>query len=276
MEISDASVDRHYGHGDLLEKIVAGLASAGKGIDTLTIADLAPLDGFHIRGRAATLEMAHLANLKTTDRILDVGCGLGGSVRCLTHQFGCKVAGLDITDEYITVARVLTQWVGLDDRVEFRQGSALEIPYRDAEFDALWIEHVQMNIADKRRFYSELARVLKPGGKLLFHELFSGSGEAPIYPVPWAEDESISILATEDQARESMEKVGLTVENWSGKVRESVEFFERAVAWIKNNGQPPFGIHLLMGSNFSDKMLNLLCNLKEDRLSVVLGMARKN
>jgi len=51
---------------------------------------------------------------------------------------------------------------------------------------------VQMNIADKRAFYGQIARVLGPRGRLLFHDVFQGPGGALHYPVPWAEDASIS------------------------------------------------------------------------------------
>ncbi len=275
MEIKGVRVDRHYGFGGLQERIQAGLESAGKQIDSLTIEDLAPVDEFHIRGRKATLELAELADLSSTDRVLDVGCGLGGTARCLAHRFGCRVAGIDITEEYVAVAQALNGWVGLSDRVDVRQGSALDIPYGDGEFDIVWTEHVQMNIVDKQRFYSEMARVLKPGGRLLFHDIFRGAGDSPHYPTPWAEDESLSDLVTETKARGIIESLGLSIENWSGKMPESIGFFEKALIRMETAGPPPIGIHLLLGSKARQKLVNLLGNLKEDRVSVAQGIARK-
>ena len=161
----DALVNKHYGSGGLMEKIEAGLNLAGNDAHSLRVDDLAPLDEFHTRGRESTLEVAELANLKASDLVLDVGCGLGGTVRHLAEQYKCHVVGVDLTEEYISVGKKLTELVGLSDRVELCQGSALEIPYEDRKFDVVWTEHVQMNIADKNRFYSEIARVLKPGGQ---------------------------------------------------------------------------------------------------------------
>ena len=63
-----------------------------------------------------------------------------------------------------------------------------------------------MNIAEKEKFYGEIARVLKPGGRFLFHDVFCGTGDAPFYPLPWAEDASLSSLATEAEARATMER----------------------------------------------------------------------
>jgi ubiquinone/menaquinone biosynthesis C-methylase UbiE len=271
----DARIDNHYGFGGIMEKIEAGLKAAGLDVNSLTVDDLAPIDQFHTRGRESTLEVAGLAKLKSTDLVLDVGCGLGGTARFLAEQYKCNVAGIDLTEEYISVGKRLTELVGLSNRVELRQGSALEIPYEDERFDVVWTEHVQMNIADKNRFYSEIARVMKPGGRLLFHDIFRGSGNSPFYPAPWAEDDSISALATETKARSVMEQVGLEIDQWIGKVQESIEFFGEVSARIEADGPPPIGIHLLMGDNARDKLQNYVRNLSERRVSVALGVAVK-
>ena len=271
----DARIDKHYGFGGIMEKIEAGLKAAGKDVNSLTVDDLAPIDQFHTRGRDSTLEVVGLAKLKPSDLVLDVGCGLGGTARFLAEQYSCSVAGIDLTEEYISVGKRLTELVDLSNRVELRQGSALEIPYEDEWFDVVWTEHVQMNIADKNRFYSEIARVLKPGGPLLFHDIFRGSGDSPFYPTPWAEDESISALVTETEARSVMAQVGLEIDQWIGKVQESIEFFSEVSARIEADGPPPIGIHLLMRDNARDKLQNYVRNLSEDRVSVALGMAIK-
>jgi len=272
----DDLVDKHYGFGGIMEKIEAALDLAGKDVGSLQVDDLAPIDEFHTRGRESTLEVAELANLKSSDLVLDVGCGLGGTARHLADIYKCHITGIDLTDEYIAVGKKLTDLVGLSDRVELCQGSALEIPYEDERFDIVWTEHVQMNIADKHRFYSEIARVLKPGGRMLFHDVFRGTGASPYYPAPWAENSSISSLATEVEAHTIIEQVGLTIGQWHVKVQESIDFFKRVTAKMESDGPPHLGIHLLMGDNARDKLQNYIRNLSEDRVSVALGIAHKN
>ena len=274
MSIDDL-VDKHYGFGGIMDKIEAALDLADKDIDSLKVDDLAPIDQFHSRGRESTLEVAELANIQATDLVLDVGCGLGGTARHLAEIYNCHVTGLDLTDEYISVGKKLTDLVGLSDRVELHQGSALEIQFDDEQFDIVWTEHVQMNIADKNKFYSEIARVLKPGGRFVFHDIFRGTGDSPFYPLPWAEHESYSFLATEEETLEVFDQVGLTIDQWNVKIQESLEFFNTVIARIEADGLPPLGIHLLMGDNARDKLQNYIQNLTGDRISVTLGRAHK-
>jgi ubiquinone/menaquinone biosynthesis C-methylase UbiE len=275
MPNDDALVNEQYGIGEIWQKIETGLKLAGKDINSLTVDDLAPIDEFHTRGRAATREVAEMANLKASDLVLDVGCGLGGTARYLAEHYKCHVKGIDLTEDYISAGTKLTALANLGDRVELHYGSALDLPYEDEQFDIVWTQHVQMNIADKQRFYSEIARVLKPGGCFMFHDVFRSSGETPLYPVPWAEDESMSAMVTEAEARATIESMQLKVDQWIGKGQESVNFFERVLTRIEAKGLPPLGIHLLLGDNAEDKFRNYARNLSENRLSVVVGVAHK-
>lgn len=269
------AVNRHYAKGELFAKIIASMKTAGKDITRLTVDDLAPVDEFHTRGRESTVELATMANLNSTDKILDVGCGLGGTARYLARQYECCVTGIDLTDEYIAVGEKLTELVGLQDRVAHVQGNALSLPFADGSFDVVITEHAQMNISDKQQFYLELARALKPGGRFLFHDIFRGDGAPPIYPAPWAEDESLSSLATASEARSLIEQAGLDVVDWRTKVQESIAFFQAVSERISANGPPPIGIHLLVGNNANEKLKNYVRNMGESRVSVGLGMAQK-
>lgn len=159
--------------------------------------------------------------------------------------------------------------------MQLHYGSALDLPDEDEQFDIVLTQHVQMNVFDKHRFYSEIARVLKPGGRFIFHDVFRGSGEPPLYPVPWAEDESMSELATEAEARATIEQTRLKVDRWIGRIPESVKFFERVINRIAAKGLPPLGIHLILGDTAEEKMRNHARNLSENRLSVVVGVAHK-
>lgn len=260
------SVEKHYGVGGLLESILEALRALGKDLDQLTPSDLAPVDGFHIRGREATAELAQLAELSPGLRVVDVGCGLGGSTRYLASEHGCRTTGIDLTREYCEIAEALSERVGLGDVVDFRHGSALDMPFDDATFDIAWTEHAQMNIRDKTAFYTEIARVLKPGGRLIFHDIFQGSGGELFYPVPWAEEQSISFLVTPEALRQLLNQVGLKVLVWEDKTAISLDWFRRAVERVKTTTPSPLGLHLLMGENTKIKLENNIRNLEEGRI----------
>jgi MPBQ/MSBQ methyltransferase len=269
------AVERHYGRGDILNSILRALRSMGKDLARLAPADLSPVDEFHIRGRDATSELAQRAALKPGLKVLDVGSGLGGSVRFLASEHQCKVIGVDLTEEYVDVANALADLVGLKVLVDFRQASALKLPFADGSFDVVWTEHVQMNIADKRAFYMEMARVLKSGGRLAFHDILEGSGEPLHFPVPWAEEASISFLATPGTVRGLLETLGFDIVDWEDKSRQSLQWFAAVVEKLERSGPPPLGLHLLMGTTRQAKFENNVRNLQEGRIVVVQAVARK-
>jgi ubiquinone/menaquinone biosynthesis C-methylase UbiE len=275
MENAIASVERHYGRGEILDSILRALTQMGKGVSQLAPADLAPVDEFHIRGREATVELAGRASLKPGLGVLDVGSGLGGSARYLASEHQCRVTGIDLTQEYVEVARTLADLVGLGGQVEFRQCSALAMPFENGAFDVVWTEHVQMNIADKRAFYGEIARVIKSGGRFAFHDIFQGAGGEPHFPVPWADESSISFLATPDAIRDTLVNAGLRILDWEDRSQRSLQWFAEVVERVKQSGPPPLGIHLLMGATARAKLENMVRNLRENRIIAYQAVAEK-
>ena len=272
MKNSDDGVAQHYTLGDLGQRILGALESAGKDMGALTVDDLAPVDEFHIRGRIATEELAQWADVEAHHLLLDVGCGVGGTSRYLAANKGCDVVGVDLTEEYCQITEMLSERVGLAGRTVFQQASALELPFDDGHFDVVWTEHVQMNIADKTRFYSEIARVLKRGAQFAFHDIFAGTNTELYLPVPWASDASISHLIDPDGLRALLADLPFEVVRWEDKTDESIAFFEAA---LKSGGGQPLGISLLMGDSAAEKLGNVLRNLRENRICVVQAVMKR-
>ena len=172
-------VQTHYTRPDLGEVILAALKAAGKDLDHLAPDDLAPVDEFHGGQRPATTRLAELVGFTGTERVLDVGSGLGGPSRFLAWRYGCRVSGVDLTADFVGVAEMLTKRTGLVGWVDYRQGDALDLPFEDRSFDVVWSQNASMNIADRDRLYSEMHRVLKPGGRLVLQEVVAGPGGEP-------------------------------------------------------------------------------------------------
>lgn len=158
-------VEKHYSESDsLVDAIAASLRAAGIDPERVSTADLAPVDEFHIRGRAATLALADAMGVDAKTSVLDIGGGLGGAARTLAEVHGCSVTGIDLTPSFCAAAAELSRWTGLDDRTTFKVGAARALPFDDDSFDAAMTIHAVMNIADKAAVYREARRVLKAGG----------------------------------------------------------------------------------------------------------------
>jgi len=265
-------VSDHYASHDLADRIFAALKAAGRNPDAPTIDDLAAVDHFHIRGRAATEELGRWSEIRPEHLLLDVGSGLGGTSRYLASTYGCRTVGIDLTPEYVRTAEVLSQRVGLAGRTVFVAGDATDLPFGARHFDVAWTEHVQMNISDKGRFYGEISRVLKPGGRFAFHDVFAGEEGGMEFPVPWATGPAISHLVGIGPLREILAAAGFVPVRWEDKTLASVDFFRERLSRGKSGGRKPPGLDLLMGDGAPDRFANLLRNLEKGRLRVVQAL----
>ncbi len=243
----EREVADHYAHGTLIEAIEKALAASGIERDAITVADLAPVDEFHIGGRPATVDLAGLLTLVPSDRVLDVGCGLGGAARFFADEVGCAVTGIDLTEDFIQAARELSSWVGLGERNTFEHASALAMPFGDASFDAAYMLHVGMNIEAKTELFTEIARVLAPGGHLGIYDIMRTSDGEVVYPVAWAETGDTSFLAGPDDYRAALGDAGLDLLDEQNRRDWALEYYrdlrEKAAS---TDGPPPLGIHILM------------------------------
>jgi SAM-dependent methyltransferase len=265
MTDSTAAARQHYSATGLTERLQSALAALAPEDQLLTVAQLAPLDQFHIRGLHATAELANAATLDESSRVIDIGSGIGGPARYLASMFDCQVTGLDLSPSFVDAATYLTHRCALANRATFLVGDALQLPFPPGSFDAVFLQHVAMNIADRDALYSGVYRVLAPGGRFITYDLVRRHDEV-LYPVPWARDPAQSLLLTEDQTRAALQQAGFRTRLWRNDTRLAIEWFQATTAAPSPGG---FNLGLVMGPDFRTMTANLARNLEENRLDVV-------
>ena len=251
-------IESHWARGDVYALMVSALQQAGKSPDSLTVEDLAPVDHFHARGFPATVDLADHLPIKSTDHVLDIGCGIGGPALYFAKRFGCRVSGVDITGPFIDAANKLTALLGMTGQVSVEQGDALCLSYRGETFDGAYSQHVTMNVPDRVQFFAEAFRVLKPGAFFGLTEHGLGPVGDPYHPLPWSEDGTGEWLATPED----------TVEHSGPKY---IAAYGQMIAAAERGELPTLGI----GENALQKARNSKRSIEEGRTHPIQVICRK-
>ncbi len=140
----------------------------------------------HLGGLGATEELIRLCHIGANSYVLDVGCGAGATPVFLARKIGCRVIGVDISEEMVKRSKERAKRERVTERTEFRTADALELPFEDDVFDAVITESVTAFPADKQRAVNEYARVTKPGGYVGLNESTWLKTPPPPEMVAWA------------------------------------------------------------------------------------------
>lgn len=202
--------------------------------------------------------------------VLDIGAGLGGPARFIAAKYGCRVTGIDLSAEFVEAANYLTQRTSQTDHVSFKVAEALHLPFGKASFDAVLLQHVAMNIADRAGLYAEIRRVLKPDGRLATFDVVTGNDE-PIYPVPWAKTAETSFLLSLQATREALEKAGFVALQWKDDSNTARTWF----AALRASGpslEP--NLSIIIGPDFALVTGNLGRSIAENRIGILSAVLR--
>lgn len=275
MDNLNSHVEKHYTRDGLFEVIVQKLKDNGIEKDKITRKDISQVDEFHLRGSLATQELVNEAGFDKDTKVLDVGCGIGGPARMIAETFGCKVTGVDLTEEFIRTAKLLSELVGLNDLTEFICADATKLPLADESYDIVWTQHAQMNIKEKKKLYSEIHRVLKKGGRFIYYDIFSVGNESLYFPLPWAEESTISHLITIPDYNELLTETGFKEVQKKDQTENSANFIKEMFAKVAKEGPPKIGLNLLMKETSIEKLKNVLRNITDNKMAVQNGIYQK-
>ncbi|KAA6187750.1 methyltransferase domain-containing protein [Thiohalocapsa marina] len=128
-----------------------------------------PDEAIRDASRRTVERMASLANgLGPHSRVLDMGAGYGGAARHLARRFGCQVTALNLSEAENARNRQMNREQGLAERIDVVEGSFEAVPAADASFDLVWSQDAILHSGHRDRVIAEAARVLRPGGELVF------------------------------------------------------------------------------------------------------------
>lgn len=263
--MTDQLITNHYGQSDLLVSFERAIGEIGKTPETITAAELAPADEFHIGGSPATEHLFDQLQFPESGHVLDVGCGIGGPARQAAKRCE-RVSGVDLTPEYVETGSAINTWLGLEDQIELSVGSALALEFPDASFDGGYMIHVGMNIENKPKLLAEVARVLAPGSTFGIYDIMRFADDELVFPVPWATDPSTSHVARPADYREAATDAGLVVIAENNRAEAAKAAF---VQLAKQAGPSPLGLHLVMGATVGQKVKNMVANVNAGYIAPV-------
>jgi SAM-dependent methyltransferase len=150
------------------------------------------------------------------------------------------------------------------------------MPFAEGSFDGAYMLHVGMNIDDKEKLASEVARVLRPGASFGIYDVMrTGPGDLA-YPVPWATTADLSAVAEPERYKKALQAAGLTVVGERNRRDFALAFFaDLRAKTAAAGGPPPLGLHVLMGKSTPGKVQNMIDNISNGRIAPVELIARK-
>lgn len=194
------------------------------------------------------------AAITTGSRVVDIGCGMGGSSRRLAQQYGCHVTGVTISPFQREWANLAAMRYGLRRQTRFVRADAEQVEFAPGEFDTVWSIECTEHLFDKPAFLHRAAEWLKPGGVMAICAWLAGPNldepkRQQVFDV--CEGFFCPSLATSEEYASWMQDAGLVVEHvedWTRQVdrtweicRDRVKRFaiHRAAQWI-DKGQVVF------------------------------------
>lgn len=196
----------------------------------------------HMGGLKATKELIELCHIDKSKYVLVIGTGTGTTPCYLAKSYGCRVVGVDLSQNMIHRSNERAKRQGVEDMVEFKVADAQNLSFEDAVFDVLICESVNAFIEDKTRAISEYTRVVKEGGYIGFNEVTWLKEPPPdladyLYRIMFARfltDNGWQELLEGSGLREIVARVYHTnaLSQWIGEVRQ-IELLDFLRAWYR-------------------------------------------
>lgn len=184
--------------------------------------------------------LSSLAGIKKDDKVLDAGCGVGGSSLWLGSNIGCSAIGISLSQKQVNNANQTCRSLGLDSKVRFEKKDFTNTGYADNSFDVVWAIESVCHANDKSEFIKEAYRILKKGGRLIMADFFkkenlAGNDAAIIHK--WATGWAVPDFSTIKDFDSKLKEEGfkeLQIQDATEAIRPSAKRLYRAywIGWL--------------------------------------------
>ena len=263
--VSITDIENFWTRGDLYSRINQAMSDSGLNNKKLEIEDLFPIDQYHARGIGATKDLGKRMPITKNQKILDVGCGLGGPARYYAKEFKCHITGVDITPSFIEIGNNFNRLTSMSTMVDLYVGNGEKLEFEDEVFDGAYSQHVTMNISDRVKFFSEIYRVLKKGSFFAFTEHGLGPEGDPIFPLPWADNQEMSFLLPLENTNAILKEIGFQNIKIIETGDKYIAGYEKLIQKQPKSEKPTLGIHVIGGSSMHERSINSMRSIKENR-----------
>ena len=193
------------------------LEQRGKATGALSIQDLLDLghlEHFHYFGSKACDRAIETLKLNSTSRVLDIGSGVGGPARYISHKTGCQIQGVELREDFNNIARELTKRVGLHQKIQYLTGSILSPQVMNAlelnSFDSVVSFLCFLHIKDRQALLDACFRFLTEGGRIYIEDYVANAPLTPDIQATLRDVVQAPYVPTRDVYRHHFEQAGFT------------------------------------------------------------------
>jgi sarcosine/dimethylglycine N-methyltransferase len=201
-----------------------------------------------------------IPDLDESTRVLDIGAGYGGAARYLARHFGCHVTALNLSEKENERNREYNMISNLRDNIDVIDASFEDLPFEDANFDAVWSQDAILHSSRRKKVLREVARVLKPGGHFVFTDPMQADDCPPDVLAPVLERIHLESLGSFAFYKQAAEEVGLQLVETVDMTEQLVRHYSRVAEELQDRRE------LLKGKvsdDYIERMLKGLGNWVE-------------
>ncbi|MDA0916109.1 MAG: class I SAM-dependent methyltransferase [Proteobacteria bacterium] len=274
VNISD--IENFWTRGDIYSRVRQAMSAANLDNKNLDVEELFPIDQYHARGIAATIDLGKKMPISENQKILDIGCGLGGPARYYAKEFKCHITGIDITPSFIEIGNEFNRLTSMSSMIDLYLGNGEKLEFEDEVFDGAYSQHVTMNVSSRINFFSEAYRVLKKNSFFAFTEHGLGPKGDPIFPLPWADNSEMSFLLTPENTISILKDVGFIDIEIFETGDKYIQGYEKLIKGKTEERNSVLGIHVIGGPTMKERSSNSMQSIKENRTLPFEIICKKN